>query len=66
MLKSPFTPVSIPEISLHDAMLHCFEINTDKKALVGKMLLMECVSLCFIVCLITRSECKFYGFTTSG
>ena len=35
MIKSPFTSVGIPDISLHELMLHFFKTNADKKALVS-------------------------------
>jgi len=35
MIKSPFTSVSIPDIALHEMILHFFKINAEKKALVS-------------------------------
>ena len=36
MIKSPFTSVSIPDVSVHNAMFHLFQSNADKKALVSR------------------------------
>ena len=41
MIQSPFTSVSIPDVMLHEVMLHFFKTNAEKKALVSTVLLME-------------------------
>jgi len=35
MIKSPFTPVSIPDATVHAVMFHALETHADKKALVS-------------------------------
>jgi len=35
MIKSPFTPVSIPDVTLHAVMFHALKTHADKKALVS-------------------------------
>ena len=41
MIRSPYTPVSIPDIAVHDEMFLACNANADKTALVSKILLIE-------------------------
>jgi len=38
MIRSQFTPVIIPEVAVHDAILHACKANAEKQALVNMML----------------------------
>jgi len=41
MIKSRFTSVTIPDVSVHDVMFYAFKSNAHKIALVSDMLLTE-------------------------
>jgi len=55
MIKSLFKSVSIPDIPLHELMLHLFQTNADKKALVSNISLINYTFMYYVIMLFVPS-----------